>query len=436
MNTYSGSSFPPIPADKAASYYYRLRRHAQSAPKPTTELTVEAIGSTDNLAAVYEIMKRQNGSAPGPDGISYPELGRRELYNVLRPLSKSIRTGTYRPGPARHVRIPKGGDRGHRTLTIRNLIDRVVARALAEALTPYWEGIFSDCSHGYRPGRSHLTLLAALERVMVRQGRWVLVIDDIQNAFDHVPIDAVLEHHRGLSNKMIFNRLVEVVVRGGDADRKIGVDQGCPFSPLAMNVLLHHVCDAHAPGANPGNPTPRLRYADNVVMAARDVPEGRPALLQLSTRLRTAGLALKGENGGEPVNLTQGKSAQVLGFTLFKRGNRLGIKLSPDAWKSLGESLTKAHETDHPHAAAQAAVRGWIASHGPAFLKRQDRTVSHLLRLASTLGLRELYSSEFLLEECRRAHQRWTSLVRQDPTIGGKGETIGGSASHCRPRGS
>src|SRR5205807_125345 len=44
------------------------------------------------------------------------------------------------------------GGAGHRTLTLRNVCDRVVAAALNGALTPFWEGMFLPGSMGFRPG--------------------------------------------------------------------------------------------------------------------------------------------------------------------------------------------------------------------------------------------------------------------------------------------
>jgi len=149
MSGYQGSPFPPPLMGQESSFFYQQRQDERTAPTPNTSLDVRAIGAIDNLALVFDIMKRENGPAPGPDGISYPHLGRRELFDVLRPVSKAIMEGTYRPVPARQVKIPKSGNRGFRTLTLRNLVDRIVAKALNEALVPFWEKVFLDGSHGF-----------------------------------------------------------------------------------------------------------------------------------------------------------------------------------------------------------------------------------------------------------------------------------------------
>jgi hypothetical protein len=416
VSTYVGNPRRSSSGDQDTSFFYRRRQEARAAEAKAGELSVEAIASVDNLAAAFDQMRRENGQAPGPDGLKYPDLGRRELFEVLRPVSKAVLAGTYRPAPGRQVQIPKGGGRGYRTLTLRNLVDRVVAKALNEALMPYWETCFLDGSHGFRPGRSHLTLLAALERAMVEQDRWVLVSDDVQKAFDSVRIDLVLEdHHRDSWSNRLLQTFIEALLRGGDPARKVGIDQGSPYMPCALNVHLHHRYDAHAHtlGANPGTPTPWYRYADNLVVPCRDVQEGERVLLGMNQALAAAGLALKGENGGRPVDLRRGGQVHLLGFVLFHQGDRLRFKLGQDAWDALGKSLLKAHAAERPSAAAQAVLEGWVAAHGPAFHRRQDRLVDRLLQLAARCGFREVFSRELYLAECASAWLRWGALVRE-----------------------
>ena len=281
-------------------------------------------------------------------------------------------------------------------------------------------------------------MLAALENVMTGQGRWVLVSDDVRSAFDSFVITKVMADHRSyLTNKTLLDRLIAPVLGGGDPARTVGIGQGCPYSPTALNVHLHHVFDArpHGLGGIPGPSTPRYRYADNLVVACRDVQEGRQALLDATRDLGSAHLALKGENGGEPIDLTRGGRLQLLGFTLFRQGGKLRYKLGQESWERLKGSLLKAHEeAECPGAAAQAAVRGWIASHGPAFHDRTDRLVDRLLCLAASLGFRELCTRECYVERCKRAWRRWRGLVRTQgqvsPTNASHNESIGGSACH------
>jgi hypothetical protein len=127
---------------------------------------------------------------------------------------------------------------------------------------------------------------------------------------------------------------------------------------------------------------------------------------------------LKGENNGQPVDLQQRESVQLLGFELFKSREQLGIKQGAGAWGNIKKNLMKAHETNRPSAAARAAIDGWIDSYGPAFRMRQTRNVAYLLRLGAELGFRELGDPDHYVGRCAGAYQRWRSLVNDPKAIG------------------
>ena len=385
------------------------RRDIRKTPKPATSLDVAAIADVNNLAVVYDLMRRENGQAPGPDGMRFPHVGRRELYGILRRASQALLKETYRPGPAREVKIPKAGNRGFRTLTLRNVIDRVIAKAVTEAMVPHLEKIFLDGSHGFRPVRSNWTLLAHLEKAVVEQDRWVLVSDDVRSAFPSVNIDLAVADYSLLLGDTALLALVESILRGGHTHRKFGLDQGCPYMPAALNLHLHHAYDVHAHGLgiDQAVPLPWFRYADNLVAACRDISEGQTVLAGMAGRLASVGLALKGENDSRPVDLRQGRSVQLLGFTLFRWQRRLGIKLGDGAFGNLKRNLLNAHQAKRPADAASAAIEGWINSYGPAFRSRQTRTVEHILHLARTFGFRETASEDYYLSLCTGAYQRW-----------------------------
>jgi hypothetical protein len=401
---------PPPWASKTPEDWYRRRQARRRDPVAVPD--IETVAAVENLAAVWEAMEATAGDGPGPDGITFNNVGRGEKYVLLRDFSKEFLAGTYRPGPSRTVKIAKARG-GFRTLTIRNLTDRVVARALLEAVSPVLEPVFLAGSHGFRPGRSRFTLLADLARHAERDGRWVLAADDVRAAFDTVPIVAAVDLHRPYltSNQLLVT--IGSVLRGDDPVRAVGIAQGCPYSPLALNLVLHHAHDeyaqSHAPGANPGTPTPWYRYADNLVYLCRDVPEGAEVLRRSASWLGSAGLTLKGDPG-VPADLRRGDQVELLGLTLYRSKNRLRLKPGSGAWGGLEEDLGRAVHPRPDPAVADRAIRGWIAAYGPA-LRRCERTVERLLDLAARYGFRELQAPGVYRHECGKAYQRWTDLV-------------------------
>jgi RNA-directed DNA polymerase len=352
-------------------------------------------------------VRRTGGAAPGIDGITYACLSRSESAEALRVLSRGLLDGTYRPHPARRVPLPKPGG-GHRTLALRNIFDRVVARALADALTPLWERVFLPRSFGFRPGLGVWHLLAALEADAVARHRWVLATDDIKKAFDNVIIDDVLADHRSLLQESSLLPLTDVVLRGGEAERKVGIDQGSPVSPLALNVRLHH---AHDLGVNQGHLPSWYRYADNVAYLCEDVSEGEQALERARNLLEGSGLSLKGEDG-RPTDLRE-ESTQLLGFSLKAEGGRLRMAPGKGCLDRLTQSLEKAYETNDPTRTANQAVHGWVEAMGPAFEGRRSMDVlREVYRRASNLGFREIDPPKALRRSWRASHQRWLDFTR------------------------
>ena len=391
-------------------YYLRRRRRRREAmfARGPGGPTLEMVADHEFLFECYRRLEAGGGHAPGPDGVTYGDLGPTEVGIVTREAGAAIRRGAYRPGPARKVEIPKAAG-GTRTLSVANLVDRVVGSALARVLTPTLEATFLPSSFGFRPGLGTWNMLAELGAAMIHDGRPVLAVDDVRKAFDVVNIpllmEALTEHIR---DPRLLD-LVEIVLRGGeDRDRTLGIPQGSPVSPPCLNVILHKLHDA--PLAGSVNRPPWFRYADNLAYACRDVPEGNQVLDQVRGLLATAGLELKGADG-PPVDLRDGE-AQLLGFRLTLGDDRLRRRPGGGAWTKLTRSLEEAHEGPDPPRTARSVVRGWIESHGPAFESKREvaRIVEEIGRIGAMSGFHELDSAEDRQERCSMAYRRWMTF--------------------------
>jgi hypothetical protein len=409
--------------------------------------TLAGVADPECLIATFHAMKAEAGRAPGPDRVTFEGLGPSEAASLLRAVSRAILDGSYGPGPSRKVPIPKPGG-GHRTLSIRNLIDRVVSKAIYRALLPVFERLFLDGSHGFRPGRSPLTLLAALEAMMVQTGRTVLAQDDVKKAFDFVVITDVMEDLREHIEDRGLLTLIEAVVRGGeDRGRAVGVAQGDALSPLLLNLRLHNVHDVPMTGAvdhhdlgtppdgvtirttidDPrtrtadlaipdASPTgavdrpPWFRYADNICYLTRSETEGTQILDRARRLLGMAGHTLKGADD-PPVDLRTG-GAQLLGFTLSLRDDRLHLGMGVTSWRQLALDLEQVHETEDPPTAARRVVEGWLTCFGAAFESSGASDLERVYRVAAALGFRELTAPGALRERINGSRRRWRAVRR------------------------
>jgi hypothetical protein len=397
---------------RTSTFYVRHRFKARQRPRRVTVPAVPSVrqlADPDNLIDTYYAMRSRAGQAPGPDGFSYADWSPGEVADIMRGLSEVVLAGRYRPGPTRKVRIPKPRG-GHRTLSVGDLSDRVLAAALHNATEPLWESVFLPCSHGFRPGRGVCTLLAELAAAMSREGLWVLALADVKDAFPSVVIADVLADHARYITEPSLLTLTGVVLRGGgDAERPRGIDQGSPYSPTALNVRLHHALDL---GVNQGHHPPRhyFRYADDLAFLRRSVSEGHQVLSHAGRLLEQNGYTLK---AGADVHDLRAGEAQLLGFLLSRRDGRLRLQPGRDAWKKLEQNLVRSHETVNPTEAARMVVNGWVKAHGPAFEDWRVTTLDRLLMMAARLGHREVTTPEGLADRCELAWRRWDTFRRR-----------------------
>jgi retron-type reverse transcriptase len=414
----SGFSLPrELRRPRPASWHYEKRRQRRREQLGCGgwRLRVEQVADRDSLYRAFQQIQREGGRGAGVDGISPMDFSPQEAGDLVGALSKALISGEYRPQKVREVQIPKPGTTERRTLKVGTVADRIVGKALHEAWSPFWEVVFKDCSYGFRPQRSTWTMLADLEKQMRLQDRWAVAIDDVRKAFDHVPIDEVVGlHAEALSGvkeagftskeKQRSIKLVEKVLEGHDEDRTRGIDQGGPYSPLALNVLFHYKLDV--PMRRYSSDEPRwFRYADNLAYLAKRVSEGEQALERVSRLLEPLPMSLKGKDG--VFDLSDGDEAQLLGFTLTREGDRISYGIGQGAWDSLKEGLLQAHSSPHPSLAAKQVVMGWVDSLGPAF---ESGDPAEVLHLASGFGFRELSLAE-IQTRWADSRKRWEGFL-------------------------
>jgi retron-type reverse transcriptase len=217
---------------------------ARDERKTSAELW-EQVWERQNLLAALERVER-NGGAPGIDGMRVTELRPYLRENWLE-IKEALDQQRYQPRPVRRVEIPKP-DGGVRLLGIPTVIDRFLQQAMAQALMPLFEPLFSNHSYGYRPRRSaHQAVQQAQE--YVQEGyEWVVDID-LEKFFDRVNHDMLMARMaRVVKDKRVLKLIRAylnsgVMVNGVVMDTEEGTPQGglCEAlhnPPYAKKVIM------------------------------------------------------------------------------------------------------------------------------------------------------------------------------------------------------
>ena len=199
------------------------------------------------------------------------------------------------------TRVHPEGGRAARPLGVPALEDKIVQRAVVEALHAIYEADFRGFSYGFRPRRSpHQALDALTVGITTKKVNWVLDAD-IQSFFDTVEHGWLLRflEHRVADRRVL--RLIQKWLSAGVLDEgqrivtEVGTVQGGSISPLLANVYLHYVFDLwvhqwrqrHAHGD-----VIVVRYADDFVMGFQRREEAEQCLADLRTRCAQFGLTL------------------------------------------------------------------------------------------------------------------------------------------------
>jgi RNA-directed DNA polymerase len=246
-NAASETRSGPRAGQSALSELDRVRRVAATDREARFTALLHHV-DVDRLRAAYRAIRPK--AAPGVDGVTWADYGR-DLEENLRDLHARVHRGGYRARPSRRVFIPKADGR-LRPLGVAALEDKILQRAVAEALNAIYETDFLGFSYGFRPGRSPHHALDALAAGITRKRlNWVLDADfrEFFTSLDHRWLEKFLEHR--IADMRIL-RLIQkwmaagVIEDGAWTDSVEGVPQGASASPLLANVYLHYVFDLWA----------------------------------------------------------------------------------------------------------------------------------------------------------------------------------------------
>ena len=347
----------------------------------------------------------------------------------------------YRPQPLRRVEIPKT-DGGIRTLSLPTAVDRIASKSALMVIQPMMEEVFLPCSVGCRFDKDRFDALAALaDRYPSSPGKIILVAD-IQKAFDNVPHDRMME----VVEKYIPNKntrtLLERIIRRPGFESGVGLAQGDPLSPLFLNMLLHEHLDAPIDEYMKAHGLVYFRYVDDLsVFGLTSREHGEEITGIIDERLQHIGLSLHTKAPKtQIVDLAQASAeyyveSDTTGVPEIDRYLGLGLRggadgtlefFLPSSWKErISDMYVRAERkislesyAGKPGAYTHIfnATESWIQAFAPA-LRYEDKTVitEQIITICGKASNHPIAEPKALHEAWDKAQKWWTRKCSEVP---------------------
>jgi len=344
----------------------------------------ERVWERGNLLAALERVER-NGGAPGIDGMTVEEL-RPYLKERWLEIRKALDEQSYKPSPVRRVEIGKP-DGGVRQLGIPTVVDRFLQQAIAQALTPIFEPLFSPTSYGFRPGRSaHQAIEQAQE--YIREGyEWVVDID-LEKFFDRVNHDMLMARvARVVKDKRVLKLIRAylnsgVMVNGVVQDTEEGTPQGGPLSPLLSNIMLD---DLDKELERRGHKF--VRYADDCNIYVKTRRAGERVMASVKGFLEKK---LKLKVNPKKSKVDRATRVKFLGFSFYKRKGEVLIRVAKRSLERFREKLrrltkrTRSGKLEEVIQQINQYTMGWMGyywqANTPSVFEELDKWIRRRLR--------------------------------------------------------
>lgn len=319
----------------------------------------EQVWERQNLLQALRRVEGNRG-APGVDGMTVEEL-RPYLVEHWLAIREALDGGWYRPSPVRRVGIPKP-DGGERQLGIPTVVDRFIQQALAQALTPLFEPLFSLHSYGFRPGRSAHGAVKQAQEYVQEGYDWVVDID-LEKFFDGVNHDMLMARvARVVKDKRVLKLIRAylesgVMVNGVVMDTEEGTPQGGPLSPLLSNIMLD---DLDKELEKRGHRF--VRYADDCNIYVKTERAGQRVMDSVRQFLEGK-LKLKVNRQKSKVN--RASKVKFLGFSFYKYRGEVRIRVATKTLQRFRERMrrltrrTRSGKLEDIIREVNQYVRGW-----------------------------------------------------------------------------
>ena len=213
--------------------------------------------------AAHALKNMNNGSSPGPDGLSteFYKIFWKELKDiVVKSYNESFKTGSlsFTQTSAILTLIHKGKElqrnklKNWRPIPLTNTDYKLLAKCLANRVSNVIDSIISEDQVGYIKGRNVATTLRTIDDLIdfwnLKDKPGILLVLDFQKAFDTISKNFMSTAFKRFGFgpdlqqwvKVLFANTKSSIIYNGwiseSFELKCGIRQGCPFSPLAFII--------------------------------------------------------------------------------------------------------------------------------------------------------------------------------------------------------
>lgn len=344
----------------------------------------EQVWERQNLVQALRRVESNRG-APGVDGMTVEEL-RPYIMVHWREVREALDGGRYWPSPVRRVGIPKP-DGGERQLGIPTVLDRFMQQAVAQALIPLFEPLFSPHSYGFRPGRSAHDAMKQAQGYVQDGYDWVVDID-LERFFDRVNHDMLMARvARVVKDKRVLKLIRAylesgVMVNGVVMDTEEGTPQGGPLSPLLSNIMLD---DLDKELEKRGHKF--VRYADDCNIYVKTQRAGERVMGSVVQFLEGK---LKLRVNRQKSKVDRASKVKFLGFSFYKYRGEVRIRVATKSLQRLRRRLrrltrrTRSGKLEEVIREVNQYLRGWIGyfrlADTPSVFENLDSWIRRRLR--------------------------------------------------------
>jgi len=288
------------PPEKVRKLQTALHAKAKGSPSYRFYLLYDKLYREDVLEHAYRCCAAKGGAA-GVDGQSFADIESAGRKRWLDELAQELKERRYQPQAIRRVYIPKPSG-GERPLGIPTVRDRVVQTAVVLVLAPIFEADLPPEQYGYRPGRSGLDAIREVH-TLINTGHREVVDADLSGYFDSIPHAELMKSvARRISDRHVLSLIkqwLEAPVEEDDRrgrrrrtthakDRRCGIPQGAPLSPLLSNLYMRRfVLGWKKLGHARRLKAQIVNYADDLVICCRgSAQEAMHAMRSMMERLK------------------------------------------------------------------------------------------------------------------------------------------------------